>query len=197
MKKILYIVMLSFILVTLTGCNNSSKESSTNTPVENKVSEDSKSLVLYFSATGTTRGVASKLASASNSDLIEIIPKEEYTSADLSYGNDDCRANQEQNNENARPEISNNLNLEQYEIIYLGYPIWWGDVPKIILTLLDSYDLDGKTVIPFCTSGSSSITQSQNTLESYKKYINWLKGKRFSSSVTESELTDWINTLSL
>lgn len=125
-------------------------------------------------------------------DLIEIIHEEEYTSADLDYSNDDCRANQEQNDENARPEIANQIDVSNYDTIYLGYPIWCGDVLKIILTFLDNYDLSGKTVIPFCTSDGSSIGISVNTLREYQSDVNWMDGKRFTTS-TRSEIEEWIN----
>ncbi len=123
------------------------------------------------------------------------MPKDKYTSSDLNYDNNDSRANKEQNSSSARPEIANNIDVDKYDVIYLGYPIWWGDIPKIILTFLDTNNLDGKTIIPFCTSGSTGISQSLNTLESYNRNIKWLKGKRFSSSVSEKELTDWIMEL--
>ncbi len=161
----------------------------------NNITNNSKIAVIYFSATGTTKGVAEKIANVTNSDIIEIVPKDKYTSSDLNYGNDNSRANKEQNSSSARPEIANNIDVDKYDVIYLGYPIWWGDIPKIILTFLDTNNLDGKTIIPFCTSGSTGISQSLNTLESYNRNIKWLKGKRFSSSVSEKELTDWIMEL--
>lgn len=161
------------------------------------ITNNSKVAVIYFSATGTTKEVAEKIANTTNSDIIEIIPKEKYTSSDLNYGNDNSRANKEQNSSSARPEIENDIDTYKYDVIYLGYPIWWGDIPKIILTFLDTNNLDEKTIIPFCTSGSTEISQSQNTLESYNRNIKWLKGKRFSSNVSEKELADWINGLNL
>ena len=113
-----------------------------------------KSAVIYFSATGNTKALAEKIAAETNSDLIEIAPEEVYTSEDLNYNNSDCRANKEQNDDSARPAISNKIeNMADYDTIYLGYPIWWGTMPKIINTFLDTYDLSGKTVMPFCTSG--------------------------------------------
>ena len=128
-------------------------------------------------------------------NLIEIVPKEKYTDNDLNYGNDNSRANKEQNDSNARPEIKNNINTDNYDIIFLGYPIWWGDVPKIILTFLDSHNLNGKTIIPFCTSGSTEISGSLNTLKEYNKNINWIDGKRFSSSTSQDEVSSWVNSL--
>ena len=119
-----------------------------NTNINNTGNE---SLVLYFSATNNTEQIAKYISEITSSDILEIIPKDIYTDEDLDYNNDNSRANREQNDKNSRPEISNNLDLENYDIIYLGYPIWWGEEPRIILTLLDNYNLENKTIIPFCT----------------------------------------------
>ena len=162
---------------------------------DNRVTNDKNIAVIYFSATGTTKKVAGYIKNATNSDLIEIVPKEKYTDSDLNYVNDNSRANKEQNDSKARPVISNNINTDSYDVIYLGYPIWWGDVPKIILTFLDNHNLDGKTIIPFCTSGSTGISGSLSTLKNYNKNVNWIDGKRFSSSATEDEIKNWIKEL--
>ncbi len=165
-------------------------------PNDNKTTNDKKIAIIYFSATGTTRKVAGYIKNATGGDLIEIEPKEKYTDSDLNYGNDNSRANKEQNNSKARPEILNNINTDSYDVIYLGYPIWWGDVPKIILTFLDNHNLKDKTIIPFCTSGSTGISGSLSTLKNYNKNVNWIDGKRFSSSATQDEVTNWVKELS-
>ena len=154
-----------------------------------------ESVVIYFSATGNTERVAGYIQEITGSDIIEIIPADEYTSADLNYSDDDCRANQEQNDDSARPEIANEIDVDSYDTIYLGFPIWWGDVPKIILTFLDTYDLSGKTVIPFCTSGGSGISTSMNTLRNYNQNINWIDGEQFSSGASKNAIESWINSL--
>lgn len=154
---------------------------------------DKKIAIIYFSATGTTETVAEYIKDATGGDLIEIVPKDKYTDADLNYSNDDCRANREQNDSSSRPEISNNINTDSYDVIYLGYPIWWGDAPRIILTFLDNHDLSGKTVIPFCTSGDSGISTSINYFKNNYKNVNWLDGRRLSTS--QSEVTNWVNGL--
>lgn len=218
-KKILYLIII-FIVIIAVGLGiffsiNKTNNENTNeievspkniTTEENNSTEDDENieissnhniLVTYFSATGTTKNIAEYIADETNGNLIEIVPKEEYSSDDLNYNNDDCRANQEQNDDSSRPEIDNNINFDNYDTIFIGYPIWWGDVPKIILTLLDTYNLEGKTVIPFCTSGGSGIEQSENTLKSYNTNINWLDGKRFSSSSTKSEVSTWIQELNI
>ena len=156
---------------------------------------DKKVAIIYFSATGTTKKIAEYIKNTTNGDLIEIIPKEKYTDKDLNYGNDDSRANKEQNDSKARPEIKNNITTDDYDVIYLGYPIWWGDVPKIILTFLDSHNLDGKIIMPFCTSGSTGISGSLSTLKNYNKDINWIDGKRFSASTNQNEISNWVNGL--
>ena len=123
------------------------------------------------------------------------MPKQKYTSEDLNYGDRNTRATKEQNDENARPEIENKIDLSNYDIVYLGYPIWWGNVPKIVLSFMDNTNLDGKTVIPFCTSGSTGISTSENTLKSYKTNIKWISGKRFSNSTTKEDVSNWIKNL--
>lgn len=183
MKKRFLIGIFIFItFITITGCGT--KEEKNN---------DNKSLVLYFSATGNTKQIAEKIAKASNSDIIEIIPEEKYKKEDLDYNND-CRANREQNDNNARPKIANNIDITNYNTIYLGYPIWWGTNPKIILTLLDTYNLSNKTIIPFCTSGSSGINKSVNDLRNYNPKLNIKNGKRFSLNDSDKEIKEFVNT---
>lgn len=206
-KKIIIIVI---CLITLIGLGifiinsksnkeNKNSNSTTNTENTNEKTTDGSSnkenkiAIIYFSATGTTKTVAQIISEETNGELIEIVPKEKYTSEDLNWNNSKSRTSVECNDPKSRPEIESTLDIENYDTIYLGYPIWWGDVPHIILTFLDTYKLDGKTVIPFCTSGGTGITASQNTLKNYNKNINWKDGKRLSTS--ESEIKNWINTL--
>ncbi len=189
MKKIL-LCLLMITLFTLTGCGSVKESERVNRDETNK-KENANSVVLYFSATGTTKKVAEKIASKSNSDIIEIIPKQKYTSEDLDY-NSDCRSNKEQNDSNARPEIENKIDISKYDTIYLGYPIWWGTNPKIILTLLDTHDFSNKTIIPFCTSGSTGISESVNDLRKYDSKLNIKDGKRFSSSSSDKEINEFI-----
>lgn len=158
---------------------------------------NNKSLVLYFSATNNTEQVAKYISEITSSDILEIIPKDGYTNEDLDYNNNNSRANREQNDENARPEISNKLDLENYDVIYLGYPIWWEEEPRIILTLLDNYNLDNKTIIPFCTSGGSGIELSVSNIRNYNDKLNVLDGKRFSYNSSKEEVITWINSLNI
>lgn len=155
-------------------------------------------LVAYFSATGNTENIAEHLASILDADLYEIVPQVPYTSEDLNYSNSDCRANREQNDPAARPAISGGVeNMGDYEVVFLGYPIWWGDAPKIISTFLESYDFDGKTIVPFCTSGSSSIGSSADDLAALTQGATWLEGQRFSGSASRETVSQWVDSLGL
>ncbi len=156
----------------------------------------SKVLVVVFSATGTTRGVAEKIAAIENADLYEIKAAQEYTSDDLNWNDSSSRSTREQNDKNARPEIgSESISLEGYEKIYIGFPIWWGEEPRILDTFAESYRFDGITMIPFCTSSSSGIGRSGQNLADHAGSGNWLEGKRFSGSVSEADLQSWIDSL--
>lgn len=151
-----------------------------------------KVLVAYFSATGSTRPVAEKVAEVSGGDLFEIIPAQPYTAADLNY-NCDCRANAEQNDPDARPVIANAVeDMAQYDAVLIGYPIWWGKAPKIIHTFLETYDLSGKTVATFCTSGGSG--HEDGTIRGYEPDATWRTGQRFSGV---SQVEEWVNGLEL
>ena len=155
-------------------------------------------LVAYFSATGNTENIAEHLVSILDADLYEIVPEVPYTSEDLNYSNSDCRANQEQNDPAARPAISGGVeNMEDYEVVFLGYPIWWGDAPKILSTFLESYDFNGKTIVPFCTSGSSSIGSRADDLEALTQGATWLDGQRFSGSASQEAVSQWVDSLGL
>lgn len=156
-------------------------------------------LVAYFSATGNTKKIAEYIAAYTGADSYDITPAIPYTTEDLNYSNSSCRANQEQNDAPCRPEISGSVeNMDNYDVVYIGYPIWWGEEPRIIDTFLESYDFSDKIVIPFCTSGSSSIAASENRIANLGVSIgNQLPGKRFSGSASEKSVSDWISTLDL
>ncbi len=177
--------------------NNFIKNTNENEEINTHKELNKKAVVIYFSATGNTKQVAEYIKDEINSDIFEIIPKQKYTSEDLNYGDNNTRATREQNDENARPEIDNMIDISDYDVIFLGYPIWWGDVPKIILSFIDNTNLKGKTVIPFCTSGSSGISTSESTLKLYSGNINWIGGKRFSNSSTREDIKSWIDSLNL
>ena len=156
----------------------------------------SKKLVAYFSASGVTAKLAKTLASVVGGDLHEIIPAEKYTSADLDWTNKNSRSSIEMNDKSFRPAIANTVeNIEQYDVIYVGFPIWWYVAPTIINTFLESYDLSGKTVIPFATSGGSGMGNTNAELAPSCKGASLKNGKRFSPLTTERELVTWAKTV--
>ena len=153
-------------------------------------------LVAFFSATGTTKGVAERIASVTGGDLYEIVPANPYSAADLNYNDRSSRSTKEQNDKSARPEIgSADISLEGYTTIYLGFPIWWGEEPRILDTFAEKYKFDGITVIPFCTSGGSGIGRSGPNMAALAGSGTWLDGKRFSGNVSEADLKSWIESL--
>lgn len=160
---------------------------------------EQNTLVAYFSATGNTKKIAEYVVAYTGADSYDITPAIPYTAEDLNYSNSSCRANQEQNDASCRPEISGSVeNMDNYDVVYIGYPIWWGEEPRIIDTFLESYDFSDKIVIPFCTSGSSSVAASENRIANLGVSIgNQLPGKRFSGSASEKSVSDWISTLDL
>ena len=150
----------------------------------------------YFSATGTTKGVAEKIAAVTGGDLYEIVPAEPYTDADLNYNDRSSRSTKEQDDKDARPAIAGEeISLEGYTTVYLGFPIWWGEEPRILDTFAETYNFDGITVIPFCTSGGSGIGRSGPNMEALAGSGTWLEGKHFSGSVSEADLQAWIDGL--
>lgn len=155
-----------------------------------------KTLVVYFSCTGTTRALASYAAEILGADLMEIAPETPYTEADLRYYTD-CRADREQRDSSARPAISNDLSgISDYDFIVLGYPIWHGLAPRAVYTFVESCDLSQKTILPFCTSGSSPIGSSADELrELCSPDTNWLEGKRFGASATMDDMRKWLESV--
>lgn len=160
------------------------------------ISQKTNILVVYFSATGTTRPLAEYAADILNADIYEIVPEIPYTDADLAYYTGG-RADKEQNDPSARPAIKGSVtNLEDYDTIILGYPIWHGQAPRIMSTFLESYDFSGKTIVPFCTSHSSGIGSSDTNLHSLCA-ANWKSGKRFAGGTSKSEIEKWLSDLGI
>lgn len=204
LKKILALSCALLMAVTITACgtsesNNNSESKQTTEAEETTQAADTNVLVAYFSATGNTKTVAEQIADVTGGELYEIEPAEPYTSEDLDYNNDDCRANLEMNDDTARPEIAGAIeNIEQYDTIYLGYPIWWGNAPRIMNTFVETYDLSGKTVVPFCTSGGNGISTSVDTLQKLAgDGITWMEGQRFDRDVSADEISQWIDEMGL
>lgn len=202
-KRFLILILALIMVLGLAACgagggqgNESATEATDGESAESGETaegEGGKTLVVYFSVTGNTEGIAKKIASATGADIYQIIPAEEYTDADLNYNDNTTRATVEQKDPSARPEIgSDPVSLEGYTTIYIGYPIWWGQEPRIMDTFVESYDFTGITLIPFCTSGSSGIGQSGSNLEANAGSGTWLEGKRFAAGASDAEIEDWI-----
>ena len=155
-------------------------------------------LVVYFSATGTTRSVAEKLAEGLSADLYEIVPEQPYTAADLNYNNGKSRTSIETDDPSCRPAIAGELpDLAAYDTLLIGYPIWWGDVPRIVSNFVEKVDLTGKTMAVFFTSGSSGLGSSMRHLEQQSGAGTWLEGKRFTNRTTVDELVKWAKSLGI
>ena len=160
-------------------------------------SKGADTIVVYFSATGATKGVAERIANATGADIFELIPAEPYSDADLDWNDRNSRTTIEMNDPDVRPAIANDtIDLDGYTTVYIGYPIWWGDAPRMMSTFVEAHSFDGKTVIPFCTSGGSGIGRSGENLASQAGSGNWLAGKRLDAGISESEIQDWISSLS-
>lgn len=158
----------------------------------------SRVLTAYFSATGTTKGIAEKIAARAGGTLYEIAAADPYTAEDLDYRNDGSRANREQADRTARPAIAGSVeDMVRYDIVFLGYPIWHGQAPRIVSTFLESYDFTGKTIVPFCTSGGSGMGSSGTALHPLAGGANWLEGRRFSAGADAATVAEWIDGLDL
>ncbi len=151
-----------------------------------------KILIAYFSASGVTAKAAAKLAKVVQADLFEIVPEQVYTKADLNWHDKTSRSSVEMNDKNSRPPISSKVeNMEQYDIVFVGFPIWWYREPSIIDTFMESYDFSGKTVVPFCTSGISGLGSSKDNMQVLATKAKVIEGKRFSVMTTENALKKW------
>ena len=154
---------------------------------------EKKILVVCFSASGVTKRVGEEIARIAGGDFFEIIPKERYTSADLEWRNKQSRSSVEMNNPSARPEIAETVSdMSAYDVLIVGYPIWWGVAPRIIETFLESYDFSGKTILPFCTSGGSGVGRSDVALhKNVSGDVKWEKGRQINRP-NESEIKKWL-----
>lgn len=157
-----------------------------------------KILVAYFSASGITAKAAWKLAEVSGADLFEIKPELPYTSADLNWMDKKSRSSMEMNDSSSRPAIAERLpDMEEYDIIFVGFPIWWYVAPTIINTFLESYDFSGKTIIPFATSGGSSLGRTNDKLKPSCPGAKLLSGKLLNGEISEGTLKKWVEDLNL
>ena len=152
----------------------------------------SKALVAYFSAGGTTAALSEKLAAEIGADLFEIRPEVPYTKADLNWMNKQSRSSVEMNDRSARPAIASRVeNMDQYDIVFVGFPIWWYREPSIIDTFMEAYDFSGKTVVPFATSGGSGMGDSSENMQALAKGAKVTSGKRFGRLSSKAELKNW------
>ena len=152
----------------------------------------SKALVAYFSAGGTTKRVAERLAGSIGADLHEIAPKVPYTHSDLNWQDRHSRSSVEMNDRSARPEIASRVqNMAQYDVVFVGFPVWWYREPSIIDTFMELYDFTGKTVIPFATSGGSQLGDSGKNMQTLANGAKVEAGRRFNANASEKELADW------
>lgn len=152
-----------------------------------------KILVAYFSASGVTAAVAKKIAAESGGDLFEIKPAIPYTTADLNWMDKNSRSSVEMKNPSSRPEIAEKLtSLDDYDTIFLGFPIWWYVAPTIISTFLESYDFSGKTIVPFATSGSSGLGKTVDVLKTVCPSAEFEQGK-LMNHLSDKEIENWIN----
>lgn len=190
LKKLVSIFMVLTLLLSFTACssNTTNEESSSltqqssnqsSTPTEESTETGSKSLVVYFSWSGNTENVAKSIQSQTDSDIFEIVPATPYSD---DYDTVVDLAQEEQRN-NARPAISGSIeNIEEYDVIYVGFPNWWGDMPMILYTFFDTYDLSGKTVALFCTSGGSGLSGTVNEVKSLEPNATVTEGLHIGSS---------------
>ncbi|MBR1777170.1 MAG: NAD(P)H-dependent oxidoreductase [Alphaproteobacteria bacterium] len=166
------------------------------TPFQTKAEETNmsgkKMLVAYFSASGVTAGVANRLSEAVGADLFEIKPAQVYTDADLDWTDKQSRSTVEMNDRNSRPAIASKVeNIAQYDVVFVGFPIWWYREPSIIDTFMEAYDFSGKTVVPFATSGVSPIGESGKNMQALAPKAKVLEGKRFPAGVSAEDLKKW------
>lgn len=153
-----------------------------------------KILVAVYSASGVTKRVGEEIAKISGGDFFEIVPKEIYTSDDLNWMNKNSRSSVEMNDPSARPEINGKVeDMDSYDTVIIGFPIWWGIAPRIIETFLESYDFSGKTIIPFCTSGGSGVGRSDSALhKNVSADVKWAKGVQINRP-RDNEIRKWLD----
>ena len=154
-----------------------------------------KSIVVYFSASANTKAAAEKIAELTGSDLMEIVPEQKYTEADLNWHDGESRTSVEKDDASIRPAIKpDTKNLADYDTVFLGYPIWWGTAPKVLWNFVEKHDFTGKTVLPFCTTHSSSEGESGRTLQKLSgNKGTWKDAKRFPEHPSDSDISSWVN----
>ncbi len=205
MKKVITLIMSLFLVLGLSGCSNNLQDESSNSSTnENKTENtnttttDSKTLVVYYSATGNTEEAANLIAQETNGDLFELEPVEPYSDDDLNWSDENSRVVYEHDNEDARNVelVSTTVeNWDEYDRVFIGYPLWWQIAAWPVNSFVENNDFTGKTVIPFCTSSSDGIGESGQLLADMAGTGNWLEGRRFSSNVSQDDIQEWISSL--
>lgn len=201
MKKITALLIGMLLAVSLSACggqDNGSDVSEVRQEIEDEASEDGKTLVVYYSATGNTEGVAGYIAAATDADMFVLEPVEPYSSDDLDWTNEDSRVTREHENEEERNvELMSTTvdHWESYDTVFIGYPIWWGIAAWPVDGFIAANDFTGKTVIPFCTSSSSGLGESGELLEEAAGTGNWLEGERFAPNASEETVRAWLESL--
>lgn len=207
MKKILPIIMAALLVLGIAGCSQSEKTetasksgASAESASSQTVTENEKSnvLVAYFSATGNTKKIAESIAEKTGADIFVITPEDEYTSEDLDWTNENSRVSIEHNDpekRNVSLVTTTPENFDDYDTVFIGYPIWWGSAAWPVDSFVKGNDFTGKTVIPFCTSASSDIGDSGSLLEESASTGDWQQGKRFDVNTSAEEVNSWVDSL--
>ena len=185
MKKIALMLM-ALLAMSLNASSQVGKQ---------KTAKEKKVLVAYFSATGTTKAVAERLAETAGGTLHEIKPQQPYTEADLNWRDKQSRSTLEMQDKTSRPAIASKLkNVKDYDLVFVGFPIWWYTCPTIINTFMEAYDFKGKTVVPFATSGGSDIKKACDDLKAAYPDVRWKDGKLLNRA-SKKDLEEWVKTL--
>lgn len=176
----------TFVTLGLTACAQEKQPHNTNA---------SGTLVAYFSATGTTAKAAGEIAEATGGKLYAIQPETDYTAADLDWHDKRSRSTKEMEDATSRPPLRNTLtDMSSYEVVFIGYPIWWNQAPRIINTFIESHELKGKTIIPFATSGGSSISNSVKELKAAYPDLDWSEGKLLNHADSK-DIQEWVKAI--
>lgn len=203
MKKIVRIIMCLLLVCSVAACSNNSDSTAKTADSSSKEQPETtqqNALIVYYSATGNTENIANYIADVTGGDLFELEPVEPYSDEDLNWNDENSRVVEEHEDESKRDIelVSTTVdNWESYDVVYIGYPIWWGIAAWPVNGFIEANDFEGKTVIPFCTSSSSSFGESGKLLEEMAGSGKWLEGERFTSSTSESEVETWISGLDL
>ena len=181
------------IILTLAAVMTMSLAACAQDEGEKNMQSGNKPLVVYFSATGTTAKAARTIAEITGGTLYEIVPQQAYTAADLDWNDSQSRSSAEMNNPRARPALKDTkLDAAAYDVIFIGYPIWWNQAPRIIDSFIEGHDLTGKTLVPFATSGGSGISNSVNELKNAYPDLEWQDGKLLNGA-SRNIIRDWVS----